>query len=107
MTHLLDPDCALPPHLLELFLRAAPGQLEQLAAACQARSVESARALSHKLKGALYAAGASRLAESVEQLRVALSKGDFSLADRLLLVVRDDFAQIVLELEKQLRRAGP
>src|SRR5437868_5998181 len=105
MTYPLDPDSELPPHLVQLFLRVAPGQLERVVEACAERDVEAARLAAHKLKGGLYAAGASALADNVESLRATLTKGDFVLATRQLRAIRDDFAGLALELERRLRPA--
>ncbi len=102
----LDDDAKLPPHLLELFLRVTPAQVEQLALACAARDVERARATAHKLKGSLYAAGASRLAADVEALRERLGAGDFAASERRLRAVRDDFERLLRELERQLKESG-
>jgi HPt (histidine-containing phosphotransfer) domain-containing protein len=102
----LDDDSRLPPHLLELFLRATPAQVEQLVLACEARDVERARATAHKLKGSLYAAGASRLAAELESLRALLEAGDFVAGERQLRAVRDDFGRLLRELERQLKEAS-
>jgi HPt (histidine-containing phosphotransfer) domain-containing protein len=99
----LDEDAGLPPHLLRLFLRTTPAQIEQLIDACAARDVDRARAVAHKLKGSLFAAGASRLANSVEALRALLGSADFTGGERQLRVVRDDFEGLRRELERQLR----
>jgi len=107
VTYELDEDAGLPPHLVRLFLRTAPPQLEQLIAAFTARDVERARAAAHKLKGSLYAAGASRLASDAEGLRVLLAGGDFVEGERQLRVVRDDFERVLRELERRLREASP
>ena len=102
----LDEHARLPPHLLTLFLRATPLQVEQLSLACRERDVERSRALAHKLKGSLYAAGASRLAADVEALRGLLGARDFAASDRRLCAVRDDFGRLRLELERQLKETG-
>ena len=103
MSYPLDEDSGLPPHLLKLFLRSAPLQVAQLADACVARDVERARGVAHTLKGSLYAAGASRLATSVEALRTELARADFSSVERQLRDVREDFAALVRALEQQLQ----
>jgi HPt (histidine-containing phosphotransfer) domain-containing protein len=105
MIYELDEDAGLPPHLLQLFVRTTPAQVEQLVLACQARNVEAARAAAHKLKGSLYAAGASRLAVQLEALRAQLGAADFAGSERQLRAVRDDFERLLRELERQLREA--
>ena len=107
MTYRLDEGAGLPPHLLALFLRTTPSQLEQLVLSCEARDVERARMTAHKLKGSLYAVGASRLASDVESLRALLAAGDFSESERQLRAVRDDFARLLRELERQLQEPKP
>jgi HPt (histidine-containing phosphotransfer) domain-containing protein len=107
VTYRLDDEARLPPHLLKLFLQATPAQVEQLALACQERDVERARAAAHKLKGSLYAAGASRLASDLESLRALLEAHDFAASERRLCAVRDDFRAVLFELERQLREASP
>ena len=103
----LDEGYELPPHLLELFLRSAPGHLQDLIDACSRRDAAAARAQAHKLKGGLYAAGASRLAESVESLRGALGLSDWTASERQLQAVAADFAALCRELELKLKRVKP
>ena len=106
MTYQLDPGCQLPAHLIQLFLRSAPGQLAQLVDCCAARNAEAARAQAHKLKGGLYAAGATRLAEDVEALRAALSSSDWPMAQPRLQAICSEFAAMLAELERQLPVGG-
>jgi HPt (histidine-containing phosphotransfer) domain-containing protein len=106
VTYQLDPECQLPPHLIQLFLRSAPGQLKQLADFCAARSVEAARAQAHKLKGSLYAAGATRLAEDIEALRAALSMSAWPTVEPRLQAIRREFASMLAQLERQLKAGG-
>ena len=103
MPYQLDPDSELPPHLVGLFLSAAPTHLEQVVIACAERDAERARLAAHKLKGGLYAAGASALAQDAEGLRATLAKGDWFAVARQLQAVRDDFARVVVALERRLR----
>lgn len=107
VTYRLDEGASLPAHLLALFLRTTPPQVDQLVLACEARDVDRARMTAHKLKGSLYAVGASRLASDVESLRALLGAGDFSESERQLQAVRDDFAGLRRELERQLQEAKP
>ena len=106
MSYQLDEDSELPGHLLELFLRSAPNQLAGLVQACAERNVDGARAAAHKLKGSLFAAGASRLASSMETLRSLLARPDFPEVERQLTAIRDDMASLLAELEQQLRERG-
>lgn len=102
MTYVLDPDCELPPRLVALFLRTAPDQMQQLADACQRRDSESARACSHKLKGSLYAAGASHLAETLETLRTGAASEQWSTVDTLLPQIHADFTSVIEQLRAQI-----
>jgi HPt (histidine-containing phosphotransfer) domain-containing protein len=107
MSYELDADCDLPPHLIDLFLRSAPNQLQQLLALCAARDGQGARAQAHKLKGSLYAAGASRLAERIEALRGALAAADWRACETLLVPIRDDFAALLKQLTASSRTSEP
>ena len=102
MTYTLDPDCQLPPRLIQLFLRSAPAQVQELVDACSARDVEALRARAHKLKGGLYAAGATRLAEDVEALRQVAAANDWSKAELQLQGIRREFAAVLIQLQAQL-----
>ncbi len=106
MTYQLDPECQLPPHLIQLFLRSAPGQLEQLVEFCTALDAEAARAQAHKLKCGLYAAGATRLAEDVEALRPALATSDWPVVQLRLPAIRREFAAMLTQLQRQLPAEG-
>jgi len=107
MSYELDADCDLPPHLIGLFLRSAPNQLQQLLALCTARDTEGARAQAHKLKGSLYAAGASRLAERMEALRGALAAADWRACEALLVPIREDFASLLKQLAARSSTGEP
>lgn len=98
----LDPECQLPPRLIELFLRSAPGQVQLLVDACGARDAEAARAQAHKLKGSLYAAGATRLAEDIEALRQLLATGSWSEVEPQLQGIRREFGAVLGQLQTQL-----
>jgi HPt (histidine-containing phosphotransfer) domain-containing protein len=103
----LDEGYELPPHLLELFLSSAPRQLQDLVDACARRDAAAARAQAHKLKGGLYASGASRLAESVESLRGVLGVPDWRAGESQLQAIVSDFAVVCRELELKLKRGKP
>ena len=72
------------PNILELFLRLAPEQLADLERAVYARDSGATRALAHKLKGALYTVGASKLADLIEALRADVAQGAWLLAEAKL-----------------------
>src|SRR5687767_11283222 len=101
-TYQLDADSELPPHLLELFLRSGSQQLQALVDACGGRDATNTRAQAHKLKGSLHAVGASRLAESLQELRAMLDESDWPAAEQKLQAIRDDFAALCQELESRL-----
>ena len=96
----LDSGSELPPHLLELFLRAAPEQMADLVAKCERRELEPARAAAHKLKGGLYAAGASRLADALELLRGNLTRADWTSALQELARIRAALTRVLAELQR-------
>lgn len=97
----LDPDSELTPQLVPLFLRAGTQQLAELVDRLERRDVDGARAQAHKLKGGLYAAGASRLADALEELRGALALGDRAAALQELVRIRAAFTLVVSELERR------
>ena len=103
----LDTECELPPRLIELFLRTAPQQLAVLLDACARRDVAAVRAQAHKIKGSLYAAGASSLAESLEGLRGLVGKGDWLVVEAQLPNIRAHFEAVCRELEAHLQRGKP
>jgi hypothetical protein len=70
---------------------------------CAARNAEAARAQAHKLKGGLYAAGATRLAEDVESLRAVLDTTDWPTLEPRLQAIRREFASMLAQLEHQLK----
>lgn len=102
MTYRLDEDCELPPHLIELFLRTAPAQMQGLVEACRARDGQAARAEAHKLKGGLYSAGASRLAEDLELVRTTIAALDWARVESQLAKARVDFESVLAQLRAQL-----
>lgn len=106
MNYELDPECRLPPRLIQLFLRSAPAQVQEVVDACSTRDVEALRARAHKLKGGLYAAGATRLAEDVEALRQLAAANDWPQAEQQLQGIRREFAAVLAQLEAQLAGAG-
>jgi HPt (histidine-containing phosphotransfer) domain-containing protein len=107
MSSEVDADCDLPPHLIELFLKSAPKQLQQLLALCATRDDQGARAQAHKLKGSFYAAGASHLAERLEVLRSALAARDWRACEALLVPIRDDFAGLLTKLAARSSTSEP
>jgi HPt (histidine-containing phosphotransfer) domain-containing protein len=106
MTVELDPDCELPPRLLSLFLRTTPIMMTELVAALARGESETARAAAHKLKGSLYAAGASALAEELEALRALLSNGSAEDCKTLLHEIEADFRDVVAELNRRAEARG-
>jgi signal transduction histidine kinase/DNA-binding NarL/FixJ family response regulator len=100
-----EPDTDLTPRLVELFLLHAPEQLGELAKQVTAGNAESARAQAHKLKGGLYAVGAARLADSMEQLRTLLAAERWDDTKALLLELEPRFAGIVLALRTSTQGA--
>ena len=102
----LDPDCELPPRLLSLFLRTTPAMMTELVAALGRGESETARAMAHKLKGRLYAAGASALAEELESLRALLSNGSAADCQTLLHKIEADFRGVVAELNRRSEERG-
>jgi HPt (histidine-containing phosphotransfer) domain-containing protein len=97
----LDPDCELPPHLLRLFLRTSPAMMSELAAAFTMGDAETVRAIVHKLKGSLYAAGASSLAEDLESLRAMALPGNLERCKAVLHRVETDLRDVMAELTRR------
>lgn len=91
----LDDDAELGSRLAELFLRASPEQFKELETALAARDEGATRAFAHKLKGGLYAVGASRLADAVEELRTDVAGGQWNAADDRMRTVVQRFARVL------------
>ena len=102
----LDPDCELPPHLIRLFLRTSPALMSELVAAFTQGDAELVRATAHKLKGSLYAAGASSLAEDLESLRALALTGNLANCKAVLHRVEADLRDVVAELTRRADARG-
>jgi signal transduction histidine kinase/CheY-like chemotaxis protein/HPt (histidine-containing phosphotransfer) domain-containing protein len=98
----LDPNVECSPKLLELFVRLAPTQLEDLRGRVAARDVEAARAQAHKLKGGLYAVGAPGLANVVEEQRTVIARGDWQVVEANLEDISRRFAVVIKTLSAEL-----
>ncbi|HKU40358.1 MAG TPA: ATP-binding protein [Polyangiales bacterium] len=96
----LDPNVECSPKLIELFVRHAPGQLNELRGRVAARDSEAAREHAHKLKGGLYAVGAAALAEIVEQQRTSIAAGEWLQVDQQLNDIERRFAKILAVLQQ-------
>jgi signal transduction histidine kinase/CheY-like chemotaxis protein/HPt (histidine-containing phosphotransfer) domain-containing protein len=97
----LDPNVECSPKLLELFMRLAPGQLEELRGMVAARDPDAARAQAHKLKGGLYAVGAPSLATAVEDQRTAIAKGEWDAVEACLIDIERRFTAVLKTLSGQ------
>jgi HPt (histidine-containing phosphotransfer) domain-containing protein len=102
----LDPDCELPPHLLRLFLRTSPAMMSEVVAAFHRGDAEMVRATAHKLKGSLYAAGASSLAEDLESLRALALTGDLETCRAALHQMEADLRDVIAELTRRADAEG-
>jgi HPt (histidine-containing phosphotransfer) domain-containing protein len=102
----LDPDCELPPHLLRLFLRTSPAMMGELVAAFTRGDAEMVRATAHKLKGSLYAAGASSLAQDLESLRALSLTGNLENCKAALHQVEADLRDVIAELVRRADARG-
>jgi signal transduction histidine kinase/CheY-like chemotaxis protein/HPt (histidine-containing phosphotransfer) domain-containing protein len=98
----LDPNVECSPKLLELFVRLAPTQLEELRGKVAARDVEAARAQAHKLKGGLYAVGAPGLANVVEEQRSVIARGEWEVVEANLDDISRRFAIVIKALSAEL-----
>jgi CheY-like chemotaxis protein/HPt (histidine-containing phosphotransfer) domain-containing protein len=97
----LDPSVDCSPKLLELFVRLAPSQLEDLRGKVAARDMEAARAQAHKLKGGLYAVGAPVLANVVEDQRAAIARGEWDAVETNLEDIERRFAAVIKALSAE------
>jgi CheY-like chemotaxis protein/HPt (histidine-containing phosphotransfer) domain-containing protein len=95
----LDPNVECSPKLIELFVRLAPGQLNELRGRVAARDAEAAREHAHKLKGGLYAVGAPELATAMEEQRGAIAAGDWAQVEHQLSEIEQRFAKILQVLQ--------
>jgi signal transduction histidine kinase/CheY-like chemotaxis protein/HPt (histidine-containing phosphotransfer) domain-containing protein len=103
--HELDDDVEVSPRLAELFLRSGSEQLGELTHAIVTRDESNARALAHKLKGGLFAVGASSLAYAIETLRAEVADGDWSRADARMQHVQTRFARVLDAVREQAAKA--
>ena len=95
----IDDDSELPPRLVDLFVAKVPATMIELGTLCAQRKADAAADLAHKIKGSLYAAGASSLADAVEQLRSQLKQMQWGDVDRELAVLHRRFEQVLAELK--------
>ncbi len=102
----IDPDCELPPRLLALFLRTSQAMMTELAAALTMGDAETFRATAHKLKGSLYAAGASSVAEDLESLRAMALRGNLENCRAALHKVETDLRDVIAELTRRADARG-
>jgi len=102
VTYKMDPESELPPHLVKLFLRTATTQMTELVDACQRRDAKRARAQAHKLKGSLYSAGASLLADDLELLRAAVAASQWAAVDEQIAQAQTDFSSVTAQLGAQV-----
>ncbi|MET0339799.1 MAG: ATP-binding protein [Polyangiales bacterium] len=98
------------PALAALFLRDVPAQVALLRAAVDAENAREGRDLAHKLKGGLYAIGATALGDACEAVRRELGASAFEAASAALTDIEAKFAVLVDELrgtqEPSARRAA-
>jgi HPt (histidine-containing phosphotransfer) domain-containing protein len=104
-TEEFDRDVDLTPKLIAMFLRFGPAQLSELGNQLLARDGEAARAQAHKLKGGLYAVGASRLADTMEELRTAIVEERWKDAHAQLGQIEPRFEAIVAALRVAVQTA--
>jgi CheY-like chemotaxis protein len=95
----LEPNAALRPRLVELFLLYAPEQLVELLAQVRARDAERARAVAHKLKGGLYAVRGAPLADELETLRRELAAGAWDDVDVRLNQIEARLSALAMALQ--------
>jgi signal transduction histidine kinase/CheY-like chemotaxis protein len=94
----LDPNVESNPRLCEMFVRLTPPDLESLRSSIEARDAEQARQKAHKLKGALFAVGASALAHVAEQQRTLIAAGDWTAVAELFADFERRFSAVLVVL---------
>ncbi len=94
-TQELDDDAEVSARLAELFLRVGQEQLDELSSALSSRDEGSARALAHKMKGGLYAVGATRLAAAIEDLRADVALGQWSSVDARMITINHRYHNVL------------
>jgi HPt (histidine-containing phosphotransfer) domain-containing protein len=98
-----ESDADLTPRLVELFLQHGPEQLVELTKQLSQGNAQAARAQAHKLKGGLYAVGAARLADAMEELRTLLAVERWDAARAHLAEIQPRFAAIAAALQSAAR----
>jgi signal transduction histidine kinase/DNA-binding NarL/FixJ family response regulator len=98
-----ESDTDLTPRLVELFLQHGPEQLVELTKQLSQGNAQAARAQAHKLKGGLYAVGAARLADAMEDLRTLLAVERWDAARAHLAGIEPRFAAIAAALQSAAR----
>jgi HPt (histidine-containing phosphotransfer) domain-containing protein len=81
-----------------MFVRLTPPDLESLRSSIEARDAEQARQKAHKLKGALFAVGASALAHVAEQQRTLIAAGDWTAVAELFADFERRFSAVLVVL---------
>jgi HPt (histidine-containing phosphotransfer) domain-containing protein len=80
--------------------------MNELVAAFTRGDAEMVRATAHKLKGSLYAAGASSLAEELESLRALALTGNLESCKATLHRVETDLRDVIAELTRRADAEG-
>jgi HPt (histidine-containing phosphotransfer) domain-containing protein len=86
---LLDPDTARPRHIVELFLRLAPKDLDAIRDAADVHTLQRA---AHKLKGDAAMLGLTRLHASCRAVDALGKQGDYAAARAAVADIERDFA---------------
>ena len=94
----LDPNVEWNSRLCEMFVRLTPPDLESLRSSIEARDPEQARQKAHKLKGALFAVGATALAHVAEQQRTLIAAGDWTAVEQSFVDFERRFAAVLVVL---------
>jgi two-component system, sensor histidine kinase len=94
----LDPNVECNPRLCEMFVRLTPPDLESLRSSIEARDADQARQKAHKLKGALFAVGATALAHMAEEQRTLIAAGDWTAVEMSFEDFERRFAEVLVVL---------
>ncbi len=97
----LDPGLRRPASAVNMFLKRAPDELEQLRRAARERRYDEVRRLAHKLKGSAASLGAPQLARLCEHLQHAQADQGADTLNELVAALSPAYQQLSAALQRR------
>ena len=94
LSNMCDDDVEFETELLEAFLEASPGVLEQMRAGVDSSDADVVRAAAHTLKGSSRAIGANHVGEVCETLEIKAREADLDGTAELLEQVEARYGEV-------------